>query len=459
MKALIFDISRERITSLRNEIRRLQNKEYSSPASGKVLGIVKAATEILTSVLSEYENNKKEDLKYLDESEIELVLKRFTILIPYLYYYLSFIRGSEIENTPVELILPLRRKVREYISQSEIIFVAEPEFNFSFLEIAKPFRDMFSEFSEFGELCENMPKFLLWISLPSAESNNGLLLTTIAHEIGHGIYREREIKDALIPLITIDKDKITKLSKELYAILQSEEELLTSVPSELSLREALSKDINSILDDWMEELASDAIGLYLFGPAYLFAFIHLSLPIQMIDQYSHVHPSSRMRLKALTICMQVAGYDKTMSEKILAIYSKWAEYSNKEIISDNPLYNTAIDIILPNLNRFCDVIKGTINDLLYPTDKYSGIHELVERLICLIPANEAYNPTKKDYEAVDIISALNAGWEVLLTRLSELCKNLQTEKLSIGKEKLNELILSSIDKIEIKRKWSETKKP
>lgn len=462
MKKLILEVAKERVLSLRKEISRLKTKDYPSKSPVLMLDVLDEANDVLFAKIAHYENDP-EELRFLEPARQEVVLKRFTRLIPYLYYFLNFIQGSDLEALAVEIIVPLRRLVKRYINNSDIIFVAKPELNFSFLEISEPFKRVFSGFDEFKTVCAKLPKFFLSISLPSVEKNSILLHAIIAHEFGHGIYQERKLGETLLPLIKVDKGAIGRLSKEIYDSLKSQltgDQLPLLVP-ELVLRESISKQINIIIRNWVEEISADMMGLYLFGPAYFFASCRLNIPVAMMDSSSDTHPSPRTRLRVLSRCLRNLGYDKLMSARSAEVFTEWARYGEERpaIAGESRTAILAAEMIMPSLDSIEATVRERVKDLAYQNSSYANMPELCDRLANLIPANESMSSQGDGYSVVDVISVINAGWEVMLSRIEEFASNCNLEDPQSVREKLDELVLASIHRVEIRERWAEAARP
>jgi hypothetical protein len=77
----------------------------------------------------------------------------------------------------------------------------------------------------------------------------------------------------------------------------------------------------------------------------------------------------------------------------------------------------------------------------------------------IIPPNEVIDFKKKETTNTDVVSILNAGWEVYISHMDDFAKNYQeltyqSNKLKCDK-KLNELLLKAIELNEIKTRWDE----
>jgi hypothetical protein len=102
----------------------------------------------------------------------------------------------------------------------------------------------------------------------------------------------------------------------------------------------------------------------------------------------------------------------------------------------------------------------TMNGSEYTAKEYSEkVPTLCDLIVNIIPPNEVVDFKKKETTNTDVVSILNAGWEVYLSHMDDFAKNYlkltyQANKLKCDKE-LNELLLKAIELNEIKTRWDE----
>src|SRR5258708_7242297 len=70
--------------------------------------------------------------------------------------------------------------------------------------------------------------------------------------------------------------------------------------SELLARQIATQEITDRINNWIEEITCDLIGIFLFGPAFYFAYTYFLLSFSRLDNASKTHPPIRLRLKLMT---------------------------------------------------------------------------------------------------------------------------------------------------------------
>lgn len=268
----VLEAARERCEALEKEAARFETRRFPSQGPRILLDLVRNTNDVIKGSLKAIaEDTGLREL--LTPNQFELKVYRHTQFLPYLHWLLSFLQGAEIYDTPYALLPPLRRFVRKCLADSEVIFSSQHELNYSFFEVAENIRGLYESAREekFKELVKEFPSNFIAITFPSVETNHVLLHCMIAHEIGHGIFVRDKLHEKLFPLVKIDHLEIKRFASHVTKTdpAGSQLELL---PTELQVKQGLTKQINDSIAGWLNELCSDAIALCLFGPAYYFAF-------------------------------------------------------------------------------------------------------------------------------------------------------------------------------------------
>jgi hypothetical protein len=469
------DYGRKLCEALFTEIDKLKQKSYPTPHSQKILfRFIKGVNEQIIRKLDEIEKNT-EIWETLRPEDLEQAVKRYCKFLPYLCNLLEYIEGSEIENTPAELINPLRRLTKAYLPNAEVIFRSYSQLNYSYAPLTKLLREAFKD-DTFSGFVQSLPNFFAVISFPKVEANNVLLHCMVAHEIGHGLYQEKKLEDTLIKLVKID-DILDELAKKIVESESSKQDvsgkssLTDAYTSEsLNVKRILTDGINKIIKNWVEELAVDAFGICLFGPGYFFAFVNFVSAIKYLKSSSYTHPSPRIRMELMCHLLNLLeshkhghktlDFDSILKGPTRDFAQKWIQVLNTEGAEPHSLNDIIEEKIKPIIPKICSKVIESMNGYEYTAQKYSEkVPTLCDLIVNIIPPNEVVDFDKKETTNTDVVSILNAGWEVYLSHMDDFAKNYlkltyQTNKLKCDK-KLNEILLQAIELSEIKTRWDE----
>lgn len=478
------EFAKERCLSLDKEIKKLRVYKYPSPAAYKLLHFIESANESISKYLEDIKTDAVilEELEELKDDELEQLAKRYCVLIPHLCSLLSVLEGA---HTPPALIHPLTRTLRKYLPRADWIFRTYPRLNYSYMAITELLKTIFKDIPIKGTVNHLSENFAV-VSYPKVETSFVLLHCMIAHEIGHGLYKKEGLKNTLIPLVKIDKETKENLARIIYTAKSVEksgqviEEQIKQFTLEImeyvKIREKLSRLERETIPDWIEELTADAIATLIFGPAYFFAFVNFVCSINYLDSYSKSHPSPRFRMRLIADLLKSGvpvnehnvSFDEVFDTTVKKRFEEWHNIAEKDVQISNPIYKTAEKSIEPILPQISDeaknLVRKTLKSEYTPTQYEKDKDILCDLLKTVIPANETIidYETKKT-QTIDIISILNSGWVVYLMYMPELAKNLKldytkgNDKLK-AHEKLNELLLASLELSEIKTRWDESKK-
>jgi hypothetical protein len=251
------DYGKELCEALFTEIDKLEQKNYPTLNSQRLLfRFIKGVNEQIIRKLNEIEKNT-ELWETLRPEDLEQAVKRYCKFLPYLCNLLEYIEGSEIENTPAELINPLRRLTKACLPNAEVIFRSYSQLNYSYAPLTKLLREAFKD-DTFTGFVQSLPNFFAVISFPKVEANNVLLHCMVAHEIGHGLYQEKNLVDKLIPLVKMDEPTIDGLAKRIVEGESNKQNVsgknpLTDVyvSESLSVKGILTHGINKIIENWV----------------------------------------------------------------------------------------------------------------------------------------------------------------------------------------------------------------
>ena len=465
--SLIIETAKERSHALSRELEIATERQY--PSSGPLLLIraLQRINESVASKLKELESNEELG-SALSARQFHQHVNRVSKLLPYLHELLGLLDGAEIKDTPSPFVPSLLRLIRKYLPDAELVLASKTSLNYSFEEIGKHLRTLLSA-AGLDATPDVIPEHFLVITFPRVEAENVLLHCVIAHEIGHGLYQKSNLRALLLPLISIEKQKIDTL---VSAIFQAEVDAararendpaqLSLYPSENEVKARITRFMNDTASNWLEELCSDAIGLTLFGPAYFFAIIHLVVSFQLIDNPSPSHPPNTLRIRLLLLMLGTWGKNestldllKELPPDVNSFIDQWKAIS----IEPPPpsIFDMIIDPITRILERIGESAKRLVGTNRYPNDAKKLVDDLSESVLNCIPPNELRRAESSTIYP-DIILILNAGWNVLMCDMIRFAQlyggDYKADPLSY-KSKLNELVLKAVELDNFRIVWDE----
>lgn len=465
LAGLKIEAAQNRAQALIEEVARLKNKTFSSPASKKILDFVEEAAAAINSLLEK----AVADAEILRPAELDVRLHRTVKVIPYLHTLIGFIEGSEIPKSPGQLVQPLRRYVRSVIPNSDIVVSSKTELNYSIREVVSSIRKAFSETSPaLAKGCDKLPNLLFVVNIPAIESEQILIHAILSHELGHALYNKHGLASRLLPAVEIKHDMIKNLVK---VIKTGETEALPM--SEIWLRQNITEQVNERVSRWVIELSADAIGIYLFGPALYFASTTLLSSFSHIDRCSPSHPPSRLRIKLMTRMLRkifsstengsegypVDNWDTKLQELIKA----WGAISDEPVAVRAPLDQIATES-LDRPEIFDLIEKATFEavpeDRRYDSAKLKvAVDQLVPLIVRGIPPGELGSLGNE--KPAELVSIINAGWHVYLCRLEDfgarLHKSVANSRLATATA-LHRMILKALEISDTRVSWEEAKR-
>jgi len=464
---LTIESAKERCEALSGQVERLAEKQYPSSGSQILISLVKKINQTLCSKLEEIEDDE-EIYSLLTPQQVQQRVNRYSQLIPYLHDLLSFLDGAEIKETPAALAPALRRILQYYLPEAELILASKPELNYSFLEIAKQTKSVFSS-AGLEALVEDFPDTFVVITSPTVEVGNVLLHCVIAHEIGHGLYQRNNLSDKLLPSVEIKEDEIARFASLIFkaeheeANKQGGVHQLSLFPSELEIKARITELINSTVENWLEELTSDAIGLALFGPAYFYSIIYLVLSFQLLDNCSDSHPPNNLRIRLMLLML--GALDETESSLGLwaslpaahiAFIEGWKSAINS-VGKERDIYRIAVQSILKVLPTIGELAKDILGNKRFEGSQCKTIESLSGLIINGLPPNELLDFCSKTFYHPGVILILNAGWDVMIAHMNEFSEffgRTYKDEKAFCKSKLSELITKAIELDNVRILWN-----
>lgn len=237
----------------------------------------------------------------------------------------------------------------------------------------------------------------------------------------------------------------------------------------LSAKEWLTASLNKVLGNWVEELAADAFGIHIFGPAYFFAFINFVATVTLLRSSRDSHPAPNIRMQLMWHLLapkddksgESVGFDGAFDETVTNFAREWMDAASLGGAPSTVIHKIAEKSITDNVvERICAKVSDAIGESRYSVKKYEEDMPVLRDLIKnVIPPNEVVvDFEKQETRNSDVVSILNAGWNVYLSEMQEFAKNLklayETNKLKCD-ERLNKVLLKAVELNEIKTRWDE----
>lgn len=235
---------------------------------------------------------------------------------------------------------------------------------------------------------ELLPDVVL-IGSPAPESENPLIVPLAGHELGHSAWRVTDAADGLADRLNAAVDvALEKHKRQLETSLADDD--LVSRSSEAVLRDRCAAHALSQL----EEIYCDIVGLYLFGPSYLYAFDYLLAPGGSDRSLDYPSDGKRMEILAATA-------DKLGLPVDPAVRSQWAPTS---VVIDQRRLTHVVD----------DVVAALLDTLIEHVEAF-----MAERGI--IPPGEvaiqailgAFNQRQPHSSQATLGEIISAGWKFL----------------------------------------------
>jgi hypothetical protein len=362
-------------------------------------------------------------------SECTKALDRISIYLPILGIIL---RSTNVRNA-FEVYSPLLHLAQKLIAPSlakneQVKLILSSEWDFI------PFTYSF-------KILNILPNFVI-IGVPATESSNPLIIPLAGHELGHSIWKRKDLElskyfDNLIikKMLSLIKSAPSKYSQ--FTSLDFGSIGFTSVDDlvgDTNVVETISQGV-----DWAlmqaEETFCDFVGLRIFGVSFLKAFAFLLSP-QFSAYRSEEYPQLSTRVADLKLAAKnygvpwPRGYEKQFDDSISCLSGKY------ELLLD--LADKSLEKILPELINRAKVIVAKA-DIPTPSKRIStriGLHY-----------SKYIAPAEKSQCLGNI---LNAAWNAYED--NTLWKNHPDLTPKDRLEILKDLVLKNIELLEIENR-------
>jgi hypothetical protein len=461
--------SRFFLSRIAAQIEGLSTKRYPGDHSGprEWLALISGVVETAQSYLDLSEEAGK------PLAEAQELVRDAGRLAKLSYDYLNMMRGTSIDDLPYPIVLPMQRWFDSAKLDYSTIFRAELVANYEI----RPFdRSLFDRIRNQSPTLVQAIQKIRWplrrITVPSKALGMLPHFAIVAHEIGHAIF----------PNVGWD---FSKYAAEETALDQRIQAALGGAP----LSHAVLLYKREVFLSWLQEIASDAFGYYMAGPAFFFALCGFLETVGAGVGISESHPPNELRRDLLFQRLQnppARNYVSVFGQRLNVPLTK--ELSSELLVPLPPPAQLIADltnqlrptptlsskekaVVLTELILFVRAIadqvylqaevqlQKTDPKLIYTVDQFEeDIQHHVDPLTMAIPPIET-GGVLESRNASEFATILNVGWIVLLTKLDQLAVKptpgipVATDKA----EKLHSLLLKAVELSEARRSWEAAK--
>jgi len=418
----ILKYTREHISSLLELISKLKQSEF--PYYSSFLALEKIEERFKTHLLN------LEDLEFVNEATLTLcrqIMAEVCNVLPILGFIL---RSTNVRNA-FEMYSPLLRLVRTILGDDKKIILSS-EWEYS------PYTYRLLPFKELSEY--------ILIGFPASESDNPLLFPLSGHEIGHHVWRvmddsnnlikfRQEIENTIINLIyKKQRDFISLFPNINCDIFKHEFDVFKNEVRQDTSIDSIITNICLITLKQLEEIFCDFFGLYLFKESFIFAFVYSLSPGIMVTR-NIGYPDIYDRIKYLEFAAKKMGI--YISEDFKSYFER-QEYPSDPY---NKLYLELADEITKKfISNLIDLVIEYTKNKRLPEYKHENVEEIFDLF------KNKLSPIIKPYSLIEI---LNAGWKCYLEINSWKNRFINHWNFKKRREILKELILKSIEILEI----------
>lgn len=408
--------------------------------------------------------------EYLERSQapgtapatLESLVRDAAQLAQFAYNCLAHLGSFGPEDLPVPLVRPFQRWFEQLSLSNTTLFRADLQANY---ELAPTQRDLFDAIRDKSTTLTVAIAAIEWpllqVTVPSKALGLIPHFSIVAHEIGHAVF--------------------PKISWDSSAYNQAWNDLIQRIALRLGAQPSLTA-INFALrvsNNWFQEIASDALGFSMTGPAFFFALCDFFQLSGTGHRISETHPPPELRRRLVFARTQLGG-PATFKSVI-------RKYAGGDLVDD---FNSALLLRLPLIDQVFADLSTSLRDqesaaalaeLIPFFEQIAGtIYQQLEAYLLANASTAIYSPDRLDQdlnahlgallEAIppieagtdlntrvptDFASILNVGWIVLLMKLREL----RVRPSGAGKfgcdraESLHSLLLKAVELSEARRLW------
>lgn len=391
------------------------------------------------------------------------------------YRYLQYISGSDISELPFPIVYPLQRWFDQLDINVTTFFRAEHVVNYELRPFEKrTFEGYRDKTSTLQDAIDTIDWPILRVTVPSKALGILPHFGIVAHEIGHAVYRRGQFGFG------------NEINWDLSSYNNEHGNFLKNIKARLPASyndQQIHDKINAIFPAWFEELAADAIGYMLAGPAFYFALSEFFQLLSTAFGLSESHPPAKIRIKLIHSRMEsepTPNYsdilDVHAKERITETFNSFLMHDlpDKDALFNELRKNKKSELDAAVLCELCEFIQlgsdkmyedvraylsKNYPDSIYTPSKFdTDLKNHLIPLINAIPPIE-YGENIGGMKSCSFPTILNVGWVVLLTKLTELKVKFSdaSTKDPERAESLNRLLLKAVELSEAKAIWDSAK--
>lgn len=475
-------ISRVRV--IKEQCENLLSKDFASQAPKNLAQThINICHYLETAIKSIYKDIDWKNIKKIESSFI--LLQTTDSIIREFGSHIRYIDGAQTQKVPWGLISPLEKYLKRFLSDVEILF--RPQWKYNYAIIPTNLYEYYSktlssyethvENKNLSEILKPLKKYFYIVSFPSIERENILLHCLLGHEIGH-LEAKTYISSRNKEFLKLIQDKIADVVNQRIKKPEFKnvpEEIMPQIKQEIT--QAYLKETSEIWERGLEEILSDIVGSFLFGPAILFSNLEIALQdLNGLDitpgKDNNYYPPWRMRLRNIyqvqrdlkLFPLQKKAFQSkpiynNVSKGFKLVENIIQEKSDEQMLKSNDLLKIAYEEIendLVNAKRLILIKLSELFLLLNPDSFYKNLSHLIEKIDFGVPPNPYENSISKRKPAA-IVEIINAAWFYKLSWKYRLFdkKNQFNENIFSKRERMNRLALKAIEYADMEKDYSD----
>lgn len=388
---------------------------------------------------------------FLKEIDVQLeitssrkLLWGYLYLVEQLANSLDWLDNAHTAQTPRGLV-QLLEEIASKLYQDAILLVAPTtENNYSIVDLV-PYYKLLAEDSlpskSADSLIQKFPKLLYLVRFPRVERENVLNHAIFGHEFGHPVADDflRELEQ---------QPEYARRLEQVKQRIQTDDDLsinLSEAMDEIERSKLLSEyvdDVQKIHRRALEELVSDSVGIYIFGPSALFASLDVLLQSSLDDAPSNpdYYPPGRFRLRFMARMSEMQEHINAIKSlelrsTLLPVRDSAVEIfkyldrvtestDDDDSIKDEPLVRIAYEWVNETLPHAVNHARERVSRIIYSASTASeDLPALLERLAIDVPPNEI--GSWPDVRTPDWRSAMLASWLSAVSATCDDCASLE----------------------------------
>jgi hypothetical protein len=339
---------------------------------------------------------------------------------------------ADLLHLPAPLICGLLRKLRSAPEFKDIELAVFHTEQVNYLQVvATNIRNTARSIGSLIPGSKPFPPNLGLIGIPYSQSESLFLNCLIAHELGHFVFGEKQLRASLAPEI------LTALTDAFKPVAS------TLTPQERSR-------IPTVMADWAEELFCDLFAVFLIGPCYTYAFIEILDIANILNpdgklnksaaathfQFSDSHPAILFRLQQQVRMLEKLGWWAKINPSASHYMSvlKAAEAAAADEFSF-PLFPATQKNSVNAAIEISKVVAAKVESTLTPIEsgvaEYSRIREAVAEYIRhgVVPSTVP-DPTTGLSIHPSPVTVLNVAYQLYLDEFSDLIRSIAKQDAS-----------------------------